>query len=129
LEKNDIEKKKKVFKKKSRLSSIIEEIENSPRTKKIKRFEDAENIEIFLNFNLELYSNKNDVNNKENISDNISNLTLGGKSNLNIVSKLAEEETKNDSDFNKEEEYCMLKQNFNYKVIIFLQRVYIFGNR
>jgi hypothetical protein len=70
----------------------------------------------FLNFNLELYSNKNGENNKENISDNVLNIALGGKANFKIASRIKEECDKNDSDFNKEEEYRMLKQNCNFKV-------------
>lgn len=125
MENNDTEKAKKISKKKSRLSSKIEEIENSPSpiTKKIKRFNQEDNIENFLNFNLELFSDKNDEDNKENISDNILNIALRGKANLNIASKIKEECNKNDNDFNKEEEYGMLKQNFDYKVKIFFKNI------
>lgn len=120
-----MEKEKKFIKKKSRLSYIMEEIENSPRTKKIKRFNEEENIENFLNFNLELYANENDENNKENISDNILNIAFGAKANLNIANKIREECNKNDNDCNKEEEYGMLKQDYNYKVIIFFPHIEI----
>lgn len=71
-----------------------------------------------MNFNLELYSSKNEENNKENISDNIVNIAFGGKYNLNIANRIKEECNKNDNDLIKEEEYEMLKQNCVFKVII-----------
>lgn len=123
MEKNDSEKEKRISKKKSRLSCLIEEIENSPRSKMIKEYNEEDNFDNFLNFNLEMYTKKNEENNKENISDNVVNIALGGKSNLKIVNRKKEEFNKYDNDFNKEEEYGMLRQNYNFKVILLFLRI------
>jgi len=97
-------------------------MENSPRTKKNKFFEDdEENLGNFGNFNLELYSIDNQEYNKENVTDDFINIALGANPKLNINNYAIEECLKFDANNNdKEEEYDMLKQNCKFEVTIFI---------